>query len=209
MPCSRLRIGLTGGIGSGKTTVAQRFASHGIDIIDADQIAHTLTLAGGAAMPAIRRTFGKAYLTDTGALDRAKMRHIVFQDKFSRLQLEAILHPLILTEYEHAAAASESAYLIFVVPLLTELANWRQCVHRVCVVDCPEEIQIMRAMKRSHLSREQVTAIISQQNTRAARLACADDVIINDANVTLARLYEAVDVLHQYYLRIFRTNSLS
>lgn len=193
-------IGLTGGIGSGKTTVANLFATHGIAIIDTDAIAHSITAPGGAAMPAIRREFGDAFVAPDGSLDRARMREAVFTDDAAKARLEAITHPLIRTECERAAAEADGPYLIFVVPLLVESGTWRARVQRVLVVDCTEETQIARVMSRNRFSREQVQAIMARQATRAQRLAEADDVIDNDAQH--APLEPQVDRLHAAYLRL-------
>ncbi|AJE97842.1 dephospho-CoA kinase [Pandoraea apista] len=193
-------IGLTGGIGSGKTTIANLFATHGITIIDTDAIAHAITAPGGAAMPAIRREFGDTFVAPDGSLDRARMREAVFGDNLAKTRLEAITHPLIRTECERAAAEAEGPYLIFVVPLLVESGTWRQRVQRVLVVDCAEETQIARVMSRNHFTREQVQAIMARQATRAQRLSAADDVIDND--VQHAPLAPQVDRLHAAYLKL-------
>ncbi|WP_449411993.1 dephospho-CoA kinase [Pandoraea soli] len=192
-------IGLTGGIGSGKTTVANLFATHGIAIIDTDAIAHSITAPGGAAMPAIRRAFGDAFVAPDGALDRARMREAVFTDDAAKARLEAITHPLIRTECERAASDAQGPYLIFVVPLLVESGKWRERVQRVLVVDCTEQTQIARVMSRNGFTREQVQAIMARQANRAQRLAAADDVIDNDAQH--APLAPQVDRLHAAYLK--------
>ncbi|MDN4575450.1 dephospho-CoA kinase [Pandoraea cepalis] len=192
-------IGLTGGIGSGKTTVANLFATHGIAIIDTDAIAHSITAPGGAAMPAIRREFGDAFVAPDGALDRARMRDAVFTDDAARARLEAITHPLIRTECERAASDAQGPYLIFVVPLLVESGKWRERVQRVLVVDCTEQTQIARVMSRNGFTRDQVQAIMARQASRAQRLAAADDVIDNDA--LHAPLAPQVDRLHAAYLK--------
>jgi dephospho-CoA kinase len=197
-----LVIGLTGGIGSGKTTIANRFAQHHIPVIDADQIAHTLTQPGGIAIPIILQAFGPTFITQEQALDRAKMRDVVFRDKDARQHLESLLHPLILAEYDQAAHKAQGAYLVFVAPLLTELANWRSRVSRVLLVDCSKQTQIKRVMQRSGLSRQQVLAIIAQQATRAQRLAIAHDVIRNTIHTSIPQLYKEVDKWHQYYLAL-------
>ncbi|VVE63287.1 dephospho-CoA kinase [Pandoraea anapnoica] len=195
-------IGLTGGIGSGKTTVANLFATHGITIIDTDAIAHSITAPGGAAMPAIRRDFGDAFVAPDGSLDRARMREAVFSDNAAKARLEAITHPLIRTECERAAAEAEGPYLIFVVPLLVESGTWRERVQRILVVDCTEETQIARVMSRNRFTREQVQAIMARQASRAQRLAVADDIIDNDAQE--APLAPQVDRLHAAYLQFAR-----
>ncbi len=198
-----LEIGLTGGIGSGKSMVADMLAARGAVIIDTDVIAHQLTAPGGLAMPAIRQAFGKAFITPEGAVNRAAMREHVFSDPSARQRLEAILHPLIGAETEAAAEAAKGAsgaYIVFVVPLLVESGRWAQRVDRVLVVDCPEALQLERVMRRNHLSSAQVEAIMASQASRAERLAAADDVIVNDADPKA--LEQAVDALHQRYLEL-------
>lgn len=199
----RFSIGLTGGIGSGKTTVANMFAERGAALIDTDLIAHQLTAPGGGAIPDIHAQFGAAFLTAEGALDRGRMRQYVFSDPQAKSRLEAILHPLIRIETERAAdAASQSAYLIFVVPLLVESSGWKARVSRVLVVDCSEETQVRRVISRSGLPEPQVRAIMAAQATRAQRLAAADDVIDNDRDT--ASLAPQVDELHALYSRLAR-----
>jgi dephospho-CoA kinase len=196
-----LKIGLTGGIGSGKTVVAERFASHGIAVIDTDAIAHRITAANGVAMPLIEAQFGRSFLTPDGALDRARMRALVFGDAIAKKKLEAITHPLIRTESEGKIQAATGPYLILVVPLLIESGNWGRRVDRVLVVDCPETTQIERVMRRNGFAREQVEAIMAQQATRIQRLAAADDVIEN-GDTTLENVLKAVDLLHIHYLQL-------
>jgi dephospho-CoA kinase len=193
-------VGLTGGIGSGKSAVARLFAERGAAVIDTDAIAHALTTTDGAAMPDIRAAFGAAVLAANGALDRAAMRAIVFADPSARKRLEAILHPLIRHESERQVLASSALapYAILMVPLLIESGDYRQRVQRLAVVDCAESSQIARVMNRSGLSREQVEAILAAQATRAERLAAADDVIVNDG--ALADLVPWIDRLHCKYL---------
>lgn len=191
-------LGLTGGIGSGKTTVANMLGELGAALIDTDLIAHQLTTPGGLAIPAIRAQFGDAFITADGAMDRAGIRQLVFADTAQKLKLEAILHPLIRTETERAAAQAKGDYRIFVVPLLVESGNWKQRVDRILVVDCDEETQIKRVMSRNQLSREQVVAIMRNQASRQARLAAADDVIVNNGD--LKNISEEVLRLHELYL---------
>jgi dephospho-CoA kinase len=193
-------VGLTGGIGSGKSLVADLFAARGAAIVDTDQIAHHLTAAGGAAMPAIRSAFGNAFVTPEGAMDRAKMREHVFTDPAARKQLEAILHPLIRSATEHAAARADGAYLMLVVPLLIESGAWRDRLSRILVVDCPEQQQIDRVMNRSGLSAVQVRAILAAQATRETRLAAADDVVTNDRGP--AAVAPQIDRLHAIYMAL-------
>lgn len=194
----RFSVGLTGGIGSGKSTVADLFAAQGAAVIDTDVIAHQLTAVGGAAIPAIREAFGAALIQPDGAMDRAAMRERVFADANEKKRLETILIPLIRRTTRAAAEQAQGAYLLFVVPLLLESGLWKQRVSRVLTVDCPEEVQIRRVMQRNNLSEAQVRAIIASQASRAARLAAADDVINNEGDS--AALLPQVIRLHQLYL---------
>lgn len=199
----RFSIGLTGGIGSGKTTVADMFAERGAALIDTDLIAHQLTAPGGRAIPDIHAQFGAAFLTAEGALDRGRMRQHVFSDPRAKSRLESILHPLIRIETERAAdaaSAKQAAYLIFVVPLLVESAGWKQRVSRVLVVDCLEDTQVRRVISRNGLPETQVRAIMAAQATRQQRLAAADDVIDNDGDSSA--LVPQVDRLHAFYSKL-------
>ena len=189
-----LRIGLTGGIGSGKSTVAGLLAGHGAAIIDTDAIARRLTLPSGAAIPAIRTEFGDDFIDAAGALDRERMRALAFADPRAKRRLEAILHPLIGVDTEREASASTARVLVFDVPLLVESGRWRARVDRVLVVDCSEATQMQRVVQRAGWSTETVRAVISQQASRPARLASADAVIHNDG-ITLAQLAMQVDTL--------------
>lgn len=195
-------IGLTGGIGSGKSLVADMFAALGATLIDTDRIAHELTAPGGLAMPAIGAQFGPEFIDATGAMDRARMRSAVFSDPDIKRRLEAILHPLIRIETERAAAEAQGAYRIFVVPLLVESGKWKDRVTRVLVVDCPEELQLARVIARNGLTDAQVRAIMAAQATRQARLDAADDVIVNDAGI--AQLTPQVERLHALYCGMAR-----
>lgn len=196
-------VGLTGGIGSGKSAAADLFAAHGIPVVDTDAIAHALTKTDGAAMPAIRAEFGDAIVAADGALDRAAMRARVFAEPPARKRLEAILHPLIRAESEsQLAAASGAPYAILVVPLLIEAGDYRKRVNRLVVVDCAEATQIARVMSRSGLARAEVERILAAQATRAERLAAADDIIDNDG--AIADLPPRVDQLHADYLALAR-----
>lgn len=199
-----LVIGLTGGIGSGKSAAAERFAARGAAVVDTDAIAHELTAAGGVGIAPLRAAFGADILTPEGALDRAAMRRRVFADPEARRRLEAILHPLIRVasdaEVQRRPASAEFPYVVLVVPLLVESGDYRERVDRVCVVDCPEEIRIARVMARSGLARAEVLAILRAQASRAERLAAADDVIDNAAG--LAALDAQVDALHAKYLAL-------
>jgi len=196
-----LEIGLTGGIGSGKTRVADMFAAHGAAIIDTDLLAHEITAPGGPAIPALVEAFGPRCLRPDGAMDRDAMRALVFADPAAKTRLESITHPLIreLTASRAAAiqAAGKHPYLIYVVPLLVESGRWRERVGRVLVVDCSEATQIARVIARNGFTHEQVQAIMAKQATRAQRLAVADDVIDNDGPVEA--LDAQVDRLDQDY----------
>ena len=192
-------VGLTGGIGSGKSTVAAFFAEMGVDIIDTDLIAHDLTKSGGAAMPEILKRFGTDFIDASGAMDRRKMREHVFGHPTEKKTLELILHPLIWQVCERQAMQVSSPYAIFVVPLLVESGKWRDRVQRVLVVDCPVETQLNRLMARSGLTQEQANAIIAAQANRAERLSNADDVIDSEADLSQVRIQ--VEHLHQKYLQ--------
>jgi len=193
-------VGLTGGIGCGKSTVAELFAGLGATIVDTDAIAHSLTAPHGAAMPAILAEFGPDFATLDGALDRARMRNLVFTDAGARGRLEAILHPRIRDATAAAAAIATGPYVIYAVPLLIESGTWRERVSRVLAVDCSEDTQVARVMQRSSLSADQVRAIMATQVTRAQRLAAADDVIDNDDG--LEALLPQVTRLHERYLAL-------
>jgi dephospho-CoA kinase len=195
---AQLSIGLTGGIGCGKTTVADLFAARGASVIDTDQIAHSLTAPHGAAMPALIEEFGPDFATPDGALDRAKMRALVFSDPGARTRLEAILHPRIREATAAASLIATGPYVIFVVPLLIESGTWRERVTRVLAIDCPEEVQVARVMARNNLPESQVRAIMAAQVTRAQRQAAADDILLNDAGVDA--LLPQVERLHAFYL---------
>ncbi|KJK24597.1 dephospho-CoA kinase [Burkholderiaceae bacterium 16] len=179
-----LQIGLTGGIGSGKTRVADLFAARGAALIDTDLLAHEITAPGGLAIPALLEAFGPTCLRGDGAMDRNAMRELVFSDPAAKARLEGITHPLIrqLTEARATAirASGLHPYLIYVVPLLVESGSWRARVDRVLVVDCSEATQVARVMARNGFSQGQVQAIMARQARRGDRLAAADDVIDND-----------------------------
>lgn len=197
---ARLAIGLTGGIGCGKSTVADLFAARGATLVDTDLIAHAMTAPHGAAMAAVAAEFGPAFVTPDGALDRAAMRALVFADARAKQRLEAILHPLIRAEAERQAAAATGLYVIFVVPLLIESGAWRDRVARILAIDCSEATQVARVMARSGLPEAQVRAIMATQVSRAERLAAADDVIDNDGRID--SLAPQVDALHARYLAL-------
>ncbi len=194
----RLVVGLTGGIGSGKSAAAEEFGRLGATVVDTDAIAHELTQPGGAAIEQLRRLFGGDYVEPTGAMDRAKMRALVFRDPAAKHKLEQLLHPMIRTESERCIAAARGPYVIHVVPLLVESPGYRQRVARVLVVDCPESVQLERVRQRGSLSVEEVRRIIGAQIKREVRLAAADDVIDNSG--TLAALHTQVRDLHARYL---------
>ncbi len=175
-----LRIGLTGGIGSGKSTVAAMLAALGAVVLDTDAISRELTAPGGAALPAIAALFGAQAIGADGALDRAWMRQRVFADTAARQQLEGILHPMIGAEVQRRSDAAGDAPRVFDVPLLTESRHWRERVQRVLVVDCSEETQVQRVMQRSQWSEDTVRRVIAQQAPRARRRAIADAVIFNE-----------------------------
>lgn len=178
-----MRVGLTGGIGSGKSTVAGLLANVGAVVIDADAISRASTAPGGAAIPAIEQQFGKAFITDDGALDRDQMRALVFKDPQAKARLEAIVHPLVgqrTAQLAEAAELSGTPCIVFDVPLLVESKHWRKSVHRVLVVDCKEQTQVQRVMARNGLGQAEVERIISAQASRARRLAAADLVLFND-----------------------------
>lgn len=198
MMAAAFSVGLTGGIGSGKSVVARLFAARGVSIVDTDQIAHGMTGPDGPAMAAIRAEFGAQYADAQGALDRAKMRALVFSDPSAKARLEAILHPRIRDAALAAAAAATGAYVMYDVPLLVESGTWRQRVSRVLVVDCPETVQIERVMARNGMPESQVRAIMANQATRAQRAAAADDIINNGGD--LSALEEQVAHFHDVYL---------
>jgi dephospho-CoA kinase len=191
-----LRIGLTGGIGSGKSTVAARLVERGAELIDTDAIARSLTLAGGAAIEAIRAAFGADFIDATGALDRARMREAAFADVEAKRRLEAILHPRIGAEVERRVVASSAPLTVLDIPLLVESGRWRSRVDRVWVVDCAEAVQLARVMARSGWAEDAVRAVIAQQASRPARRAAADAVIHNDG-IGLDALLAEVDALWQ------------
>ncbi len=193
-------VGLTGGIGSGKSRAAALFAESGAAVVDTDAISHELTRADGAAIPAIRAAFGAAVIAADGSLDRAAMRARVFSDPGERQRLENMLHPLIRDRARERVLQSVAPYVLLVVPLLLETGAYRDLVDRVLVVDCTESQQIARTMARSGLAEDAVRAIMAAQLPRAERLAHADDVIRNDGD--LAHLQARVLNLHRQYLRL-------
>ena len=195
-------IGLTGGIGSGKSVVAQRLAELGATVIDSDQIAHNITAPHGAAIAAIQAHFGPELLTDDGSLDRPQMRRLAFNDPNALQLLEAITHPLIHAETQRQASQARengALYLVFMVPLLVESGYWPQVIDHLVVVDCPEELQIARVMQRNHLDRSQIEQIMSKQASREDRLAAADTILLNDGS--LEKLIPQIDNLHQWIIK--------
>lgn len=198
-------VGLTGGIGSGKSAAAKLFAAHGATIIDTDAIAHQLTAPGGEAIPAITQTFGPQFIDPHGALDRSTMRQRVFAEPESKRLLEAILHPMIRAEASKRLAVARGPYSIMVVPLLVESGAYKDRVNRVLVVDCSEDTQLARTMSRSRLTEPEVRAIMATQASRAARLAAADDVIDNDGSLQALSLQ--VDALHRRYLALAQSEA--
>lgn len=187
-------IGLTGGIGSGKSTVAATLVACGAALVDTDAIARALTLPLGAAMPAIAEAFGAEVIDISGGLDRARMRQLVFSDRAAKTRLEAIIHPLIGTECALQAEAAGDRVVVFDVPLLVESRHWRQRVERVLVVDAPEALQVERVMTRSNWPPETVLAVVASQASRRTRLRAADGVIFN-GNKTLVELEAEVRAL--------------
>ena len=201
-----LIIGLTGGIGSGKTRAADSFRELGIEIIDTDQIAHELTRSAGKAISPIRIAFGDCFILDDGSLDRSAMRRLVFSDETARHRLESILHPLIYQETLQRLPLIQSEYGIVVVPLLLEIDGYLKLVDRVLVIDCPEPLQISRTMLRSKLSEQEVRDVMAVQYSRDERLAQADDVIVNDSGEQ--HLQRQVEELHRKYLMLARKHGL-
>jgi cell division protein ZapD len=193
-------VGLTGGIGCGKSAVAEAFARRGVAVVDADAISHELTAPGGAAIEKIRAAFGPEFIGPDGALERARMRDLVFRDGGSKRGLEAILHPMIREESARRIAAATGPYILFVVPLLVENGAGRDRYQRVLLVDCDEDRQIERVMRRSALSEEEVRHIIAAQASRTERRQHADDVIENSGSPDA--LDPQVEALHQRYLAL-------
>jgi dephospho-CoA kinase len=193
-----MRVGLSGGIGSGKSTVAAMLVQHGATLIDTDAIARALTGAQGAAMPALRAAFGDDIADASGALDRERMRALAFADASAKTRLEGILHPAIGREAERQALAAADAPLVFDVPLLVESGRWRGRVQRVLIVDCRESTQIERVKQRSGWSQEAVERVMASQASRPARRAAADAVIYNEG-IDLATLAAQVDTLWHHW----------
>jgi dephospho-CoA kinase len=194
-----LRIGLTGGIGSGKSTVAELFADLGVPIIDTDRIAHELTAPGSELVGLIGEMFGSGTVAADGTLDRTGLRQIIFADAAKRRQLEALLHPRIRSRALEFMAQLRGPYCIVVVPLLLE-AGWHSLVDRILVVDAPPELQLHRTLQRDARPVEEVRAIIAAQIPREKRLDAADDIVVNDAD--RSKLAAQVEALHQKYLQL-------
>jgi dephospho-CoA kinase len=199
---SALAIGLTGGIGCGKTTVAAVFQRLGAAIVDTDEIARALTASGGAAMQAIAREFGPGFVTPEGALDRGAMRDLVFEDPGARARLESILHPGIREEGERRVEQARAPYALVGVPLLFESGGWLARVARTLVVDCDEELQVLRASARPGMSADRVRSVMRAQWPRWRRLQLADDVVWNGG--TLEALTPQCERLHAKYDRLAR-----
>ena len=191
-------VGLTGGIGSGKTTVAELFTSQGAGLVDTDEISHRLTAPAQPAIAEIARKFGPQFVADDGSLDRVRMRDLVFAHPSARKDLETILHPLIRQASTRQIQESTAPYVVVVVPLLIETGAYRQMMGRILVVDCEPETQVRRVMERSGLSRNEVLSIIASQVSRQERLREADDIIHNDGD--LETLRAQVNLLHLRYL---------
>jgi dephospho-CoA kinase len=199
----RLIVGLTGGMGSGKSAVGVMFQQLGVNVIDTDAIAHEITAPGGTAMKALSEQFGPGIRTPDGALDRAAMRARVFADPAQRKQLEAILHPMIRQLSDQRVAEARSPYVVLMVPLLVESGSYRERVHRIAVVDCPRETQINRVMARNGMARDEIERILAAQASREQRLALADDIIDNTQD--LASTARRVAELDDFYRRNTRT----
>ena len=202
-----LRIGLTGGIASGKSTVTQRFAELGVPVIDADVASRTVVEPGTPGLAQVVARFGAGVLHADGQLDRRALRDLIFKEASLRRALDAILHPLIRAEMEREAAQAKAPYVVMAIPLLVEGGNAGKRVDRVLVVDADETLQMRRLQARDGSSPEQARAILSSQASRAARLDQADDVLLNSG--TVAELRQAVDRLHEQYLQLAQTSSSS
>jgi dephospho-CoA kinase len=198
----KLVVGITGGVGCGKSTVAKLFETLGAGVVDTDEISHQLTQPGQPALRHIRARFGEEVIAADGGLNRSRTRELVFADVEARRDLESILHPLIRAEAARLVAAARTPYVVLVVPLLVETQGYRDLVARVLVVDCDERLQVERTMHRSSLTAEQVRAVMSSQVSREARLRAADDVIENNGG--LGELAEQVKALHARYLVLAR-----
>lgn len=197
---SRLRIGLTGGIASGKSTVEQRLIELGVPVVNADDSARAVVAHGQTGLAAVVERFGGGVLRPDGELDRPALRNLIFQSPEKRRDLEAILHPLIREHMERQAAGAVGPYLVLSIPLLVESSGARDRVDRILVVDADESQQVQRLMTRDSVSVEQARAVLAAQARRTDRLKAADDVLLNSGSV--AELRQAVDRLHQRYLEL-------
>jgi dephospho-CoA kinase len=195
----RLRIGLTGGIASGKSTVARRFMELGVPVIDADAAARAVVAPGNPGLAAVSKRFGPRVLAGNGELDRRVLRDLIFEDPGLRRDLETILHPLIRADMEQSAESAVGPYVVLDIPLLVEGGS-RDRVDRVLVVDVDETMQLQRVMARDGCTEQQARAILASQASRSARLAAADDVLLNTG--TVMDLRQAVDRWHERYLRL-------
>jgi dephospho-CoA kinase len=195
----RLRIGLTGGIASGKSTVAQRFMELGVPVIDADVAARAVVAPGKPGLAEVLKRFGSGVVAENGELDRRALRDLVFSNAGARRDLEAILHPLIRADMDRSAESARGPYVVMAIPLLVEGGSTDR-VDRILVVDVDEAVQLQRVMARDGSTEEQARAILASQASRPARLAAADDVLLNSGTVTDLR--QAVDHLHERYLRL-------
>ena len=193
-------VGLTGGIGSGKSAAADAFGKLGATVVDTDAIAHELTGGGGPAIPGVRRLFGDAFIDAAGAMDRKRMRELVFGEPAKRQVLEELLHPMIRAESARRIATAGGPYVVHVVPLLVESPDFRDRYQRVLVVDCPEAVQVARVRQRSGLGEAEVRRIIASQIQRQRRLSAADDVIDNSGPI--AAMQQQVLALHEKYLAL-------
>ncbi len=198
-----LVVGLTGGIGSGKSTVSNLFAEKGVPVIDADEIAHRLVTPGSDASIHIANVFGSQFFSEAGELDRAALRDVVFHDHYKRKELETILHPRIRDSIAAEVKQLDACYCIIVIPLLVETGG-NPLVKRVLVVDCPEEQQVERVMRRNRLSVEEVKAILAAQTDRQTRLEIADDII--DNSQATEQLQQQVEALHRQYLELCQSS---
>jgi dephospho-CoA kinase len=198
-------VALTGGIGSGKSLVSDAFMDLGATVVDTDRIARQLTAAGGAALPEVAVQFGEEMLLPDGSLDRDRMRELVFRDPQARQRLELVLHPMIRAQAGNEIRSAKGPYVILVVPLLVETGGYRELAARTLVVDCDEELQVERVMRRNDLSRDQALAIMRTQVSRQERLARADDVITNEGRPE--DIQPQIARLHDKYLRLARTST--
>jgi dephospho-CoA kinase len=187
-----LKVGVTGGIGSGKTTVSQAFASLGVPVIDTDEISRSLTSANGLALPELRKVFGDAAFGADGSLDRRRLRSLILNDSHAKRQLESILHPMIERETLRQLERLSSPYALVVIPLLVETGDYEQMLDRILVVDCGEETQVRRALARGGWEEAEIRAMLAMQAPRLVRLARADDVIDNDGNLYALRVQVAL-----------------